>query len=45
MIVGLNGRFLSSPPTGVQRFAAHRFYLQQRMRIASHHFALELPRP
>lgn len=30
--------------SGVQRFGAHRFYLQQRMRIASHHFALELPR-
>jgi len=28
--------------SGVQRFGAHRFYLQQRMRITSHHFALDL---
>jgi GNAT superfamily N-acetyltransferase len=28
--------------SGVQRFAAHRFYLTNGMRIASHHFALEL---
>ncbi len=28
--------------SGVQRFEAHRFYLRQRMRISSHHFALEL---
>ena len=28
--------------SGVQRFAAHRFYLRQRMEITSHHFALEL---
>ena len=28
--------------SGVQRFAAHRFYLTKRMIIASHHFALEL---
>lgn len=28
--------------SGVQRFDAHRFYLRQRMRISSHHFALEL---
>lgn len=29
--------------SGVQRFDAHRFYLAQRMRISSHHFALDLP--
>lgn len=28
--------------SGVQRFAAHRFYLRQKMNISSHHFALEL---
>lgn len=28
--------------SGVQRFAAHRFYLRQRMDITSHHFALLL---
>lgn len=28
--------------SGVQRFAAHRFYLTKRMIIASHHFALKL---
>ena len=28
--------------SGVQRFAAHRFYLRQRMDITSHHFALRL---
>ena len=28
--------------SGVQRFAAHRFYLTKRMSIASHHFSLEL---
>jgi hypothetical protein len=28
--------------SGVQRFAAHRFYLRQRMSITSHHFGLEL---
>jgi GNAT superfamily N-acetyltransferase len=28
--------------SGVQRFAAHRFYLQHRMDITSHHFALKL---
>ncbi len=28
--------------SGVQRFAAHRFYLRNRMRISSHHFALDL---
>ncbi|MEK6747697.1 MAG: GNAT family N-acetyltransferase [Pseudomonadota bacterium] len=28
--------------SGVQRFAAHRFYLRQRMEINSHHFALKL---
>ena len=28
--------------SGVQRFAAHRFYLRNRMRISSHHFSLEL---
>ncbi len=28
--------------SGVQRFAAHRFYLRQRMNITSHHFTIEL---
>jgi len=28
--------------SGVQRFDAHRFYLQAGFRIASHHFSLEL---
>jgi GNAT superfamily N-acetyltransferase len=28
--------------SGVQRFDAHRFYLRQRMKIASHHFSLDL---
>ena len=28
--------------SGVQRFAAHRFYLQHRMEITSHHFTLNL---
>jgi GNAT superfamily N-acetyltransferase len=28
--------------SGVQRFAAHRFYLAQRMDIVAHHFALTL---
>jgi GNAT superfamily N-acetyltransferase len=28
--------------SGVQRFAAHRFYLRQRMWISCHHFSLEL---
>lgn len=28
--------------SGVQRFAAHRFYLTKRMFISSHHFSLEL---
>ncbi len=28
--------------SGVQRFAAHRFYLTKRMIIASHHFSFEL---
>lgn len=28
--------------SGVQRFAAHRFYLTKRMIIAAHHFTLEL---
>lgn len=28
--------------SGVQRFAAHRFYLRQRMDITSHHFARKL---
>lgn len=28
--------------SGVQRFDAHRFYLRERMRISSHHFALDL---
>ncbi|KYC38982.1 GCN5 family acetyltransferase [Scytonema hofmannii PCC 7110] len=28
--------------SGVQRFAAHRFYLMQRLSITSHHFSMEL---
>ncbi|MEH2162554.1 MAG: GNAT family N-acetyltransferase [Nostoc sp.] len=28
--------------SGVQRFAAHRFYLIERMSITSHHFSMEL---
>jgi GNAT superfamily N-acetyltransferase len=28
--------------SGVQRFAAHRFYFRQRMEIASYHFTLKL---
>jgi GNAT superfamily N-acetyltransferase len=28
--------------SGVQRFAAHRFYLHHRMEITSHHFTLKL---
>lgn len=28
--------------SGVQRFAAHRFYLRKRMSIIAHHFVLEL---
>ena len=28
--------------SGVQRFAAHRFYLRNRMEIACHHFGLKL---
>ncbi len=28
--------------SGVQRFAAHRYYLTKRMIISSHHFSLEL---
>ncbi len=28
--------------SGVQRFAAHRFYLKHRMEITSHHFAIRL---
>ncbi len=28
--------------SGVQRFAAHRFYLRQKLDITSHHFTLKL---
>jgi hypothetical protein len=28
--------------SGVQRFAAHRFYFRERMWISRHHFSLEL---
>lgn len=28
--------------SGVQRFAAHKFYLMQGMRISSHHFQMDL---
>jgi GNAT superfamily N-acetyltransferase len=31
--------------SGVQRFEAHRFYLNQRMAITCHHFALWLRQP
>jgi len=31
--------------SGVQRFAAHRFYFQQRMVISAHHFSLPLAPP
>lgn len=31
--------------SGVQRFAAHRFYLHKGLDITSHHFALRLSRP
>ena len=30
--------------SGVQRFAAHRFYLSKRMSIEAHHFGLKLDR-
>jgi GNAT superfamily N-acetyltransferase len=28
--------------SGVQRFAAHRFYIRHKMNISSHHFSLKL---
>jgi GNAT superfamily N-acetyltransferase len=28
--------------SGVQRFAAHRFYFRHKMNISSHHFSLQL---
>jgi len=28
--------------SGVQRFSAHKFYLNQKMHISSHHFSLKL---
>jgi GNAT superfamily N-acetyltransferase len=28
--------------SGVQRFAAHRFYLHKRMEITCHHFGLKI---
>lgn len=28
--------------SGVHRFEAHRFYLRQRMKIASHHFSIKI---
>ncbi|MDZ8187440.1 MAG: GNAT family N-acetyltransferase [Nostoc sp. ChiSLP02] len=28
--------------SGIQRFAAHRFYLMQRMSITAHHFSIKL---
>jgi GNAT superfamily N-acetyltransferase len=28
--------------SGVQRFAAHRFYLRQRLNISSHHFSMRI---
>lgn len=36
---GCSGVHLDS---GIQRFAAHRFYLGKRMRVTSRHFGLEL---
>jgi len=29
--------------SGVQRYDAHRFYMRERMKISSYHFALDLP--
>ena len=29
--------------SGVQRFAAHRFYLRERMDITCHHFGMQIP--
>ncbi|MFN6558491.1 MAG: GNAT family N-acetyltransferase [Nostoc sp. ChiSLP01] len=37
-----NGCKQLSLDSGVQRFAAHRFYLTQRMSITAHHFSIEL---
>jgi GNAT superfamily N-acetyltransferase len=31
--------------SGVQRFAAHRFYLRERMDITCHHFAMSIASP
>jgi len=31
--------------SGVQRFDAHRFYMREGMRIASHHFSVDLASP
>jgi ribosomal protein S18 acetylase RimI-like enzyme len=31
--------------SGVQRFAAHRFYFQQRMFVSCYHFSLDLSEP
>ncbi|MBI2381787.1 MAG: GNAT family N-acetyltransferase [Gammaproteobacteria bacterium] len=36
------GCALLSLDSGVQRFAAHRFYLRERFDIGAHHFILEL---
>ncbi|HEY5915497.1 MAG TPA: GNAT family N-acetyltransferase [Verrucomicrobiae bacterium] len=37
-----NGCLALALDSGVQRFAAHRFYLRKRMDILCHHFALKL---
>jgi GNAT superfamily N-acetyltransferase len=37
-----NGCSALTLESGVQRFAAHRFYLRQRMEIRAHHFVLPL---
>ena len=39
---GLHGCKELTLDSGVQRFDAHRFYFQQRMKIKSHHFSLDL---
>lgn len=40
-----NGCAALTLDSGVQRFAAHRFYLGNRMDITSHHFSLGLKQP
>ncbi len=31
--------------SGVQRFAAHRFYFRERMHVSAYHFVVALPKP